>query len=106
MYKHEGGLVAALFTSNSVKAPASRYRQSVRNALREIAPAGGFCLTALTHIILMLVSLSLNMHESSWIQAIEEQKILVVMFGVFALTMTCLAWGLLLKPGVHTKMNL
>ena len=36
----------------------------------------------------------------------KEESLLVVMFGGFAIAMTCLAWSLLLKPGVHPKLTL
>lgn len=39
-------------------------------------------------------------------EGIDEESSIVVMFGTFALVMTCLAWGLLLKPGIHPKKTL
>ena len=45
--------------------------------------------------------------EGMFLKAAEEEEhTLVVMFGCFALVMTCLAWSLLLKPHIHPKLTL
>ena len=56
--------------------------------------------------IIFAINLRKNTGEEGVIESIKKESLLVVMFGIFALVMTCLAWSLLLKPGVHKKMSL
>ena len=66
----------------------------------------------LFHGFMMYEILSLNISEDQAVlsealkQAISDNTILIVMIGMFSLLMTCLAWALLLKPGVHAKISL
>ena len=104
----EKGLLAAICSKSCCT------RQSIKQVARKIAPFLGYILIACLHCLFMGIILGLNLRTKTgktgiigqFFQYAKDDSLLVVMFGAFALVMTCLAWSLVLKPGVHPKMSL
>mmetsp|Transcript_10701 Transcript_10701/g.14399 ORF Transcript_10701/g.14399 Transcript_10701/m.14399 type:complete len:213 (+) Transcript_10701:243-881(+) len=104
------GLVATLFCTSRLTCK----QHAVRQVLAELGPCIGFIVTGGFHSLILGTILVLNVRQdealntgdSSFLKTISDHSILVFALGGFALLMTCLAWGLLLKPGILAKVNL
>ena len=49
---------------------------------------------------------TLQTSEVSFMDTLLSHQVLLFMLGGFGLLVTCLAWGLVLKPGILAKVNL
>ena len=82
--------------------------------MTEIGPCVGFCVTLGFHglIISMIFVLTMRQEETlqtsdvSFMETLLSHQVLLFMLGGFGLLITCLAWGLVLKPGILAKVNL